>query len=75
MPIGGNFTMGPEEAAYACKKFLKHAHTVFPMHFGTFPLLPGTLEQFKYETDKLGISDKKIIDSYNEALGKWVDLF
>ena len=46
MPIGGNFTMGPEEAAHACM-FFKHARAVLPMHFGTFPLLPGTFADFK----------------------------
>ena len=33
LPIGGNFTMGPEEAAYACKKFLTNAKTIIPMHY------------------------------------------
>mmetsp|Transcript_12899 Transcript_12899/g.12790 ORF Transcript_12899/g.12790 Transcript_12899/m.12790 type:complete len:135 (+) Transcript_12899:322-726(+) len=46
LPIGGNFTMGPEEAAFAVAKFLKHAQTVIPMHFATFPLLTGTVEDF-----------------------------
>ena len=46
LPIGGNFTMGPEEAAFAVKRFFSHAHTVIPMHFGTFDKLPGTFEEF-----------------------------
>jgi L-ascorbate metabolism protein UlaG (beta-lactamase superfamily) len=40
IPIGDHFTMGPREAAYACK--LLKAQTVIPMHFGTFPVLTGT---------------------------------
>jgi L-ascorbate metabolism protein UlaG (beta-lactamase superfamily) len=40
IPIGDHFTMGPREAAYACK--LLQAGTVIPMHFGTFPMLTGT---------------------------------
>jgi L-ascorbate metabolism protein UlaG (beta-lactamase superfamily) len=40
IPIGDHFTMGPREAAYACK--LLQAKTVIPMHFGTFPMLTGT---------------------------------
>jgi L-ascorbate metabolism protein UlaG (beta-lactamase superfamily) len=40
LPIGDHFTMGPREAAYACK--LLQPKTVIPMHFGTFPLLTGT---------------------------------
>jgi L-ascorbate metabolism protein UlaG (beta-lactamase superfamily) len=42
LPIGDHFTMGPREAAYACK--LLQAKTVIPMHFGTFPMLTGTPE-------------------------------
>lgn len=40
LPIGDHFTMGPREAAMACR--LLHAQHVIPMHFGTFPLLTGT---------------------------------
>ncbi len=44
LPIGGHFTLGPEEAAYAVK-LLKPKY-IIPMHFGTFPLLKGTPEKF-----------------------------
>ena len=44
IPIGDRFTMGPREAALAVKKFFKSARYVFPMHYGTFPLLTGTPE-------------------------------
>lgn len=37
LPIGGNFTMGPEEAASAAKR-LKAKHVV-PIHYNTFPLI------------------------------------
>ncbi|MCX6132729.1 MAG: metal-dependent hydrolase [Ignavibacteriales bacterium] len=40
LPIGGLYTMGPREAAYACK-LLKPKHVV-GMHYGTFPVLAGT---------------------------------
>ena len=73
LPIGGNFTMGPEEAAFAVKRFFNHAHTVIPMHFGTFPLLPGTFEEFVMEMEKQGCF-KKTVDSYSELLGKWMPL-
>ena len=33
LPIGGHFTMGPEEAAYAIKNFLTTAQTIIPMHY------------------------------------------
>jgi L-ascorbate metabolism protein UlaG (beta-lactamase superfamily) len=40
LPIGDHYTMGPREAAYACK--LLKPITVIPMHYGTFPVLTGT---------------------------------
>jgi L-ascorbate metabolism protein UlaG (beta-lactamase superfamily) len=39
LPIGDHFTMGPREAAYACK--LLQPKYVIPMHYGTFPPLVG----------------------------------
>ena len=47
IPIGGRATMGPNEAAYAMAKFLREVKVCIPMHFGTFPLLTGTLENFE----------------------------
>lgn len=35
LPIGDNFTMGPEDAAYAAQ--LLKARTVVPIHYNTFP--------------------------------------
>ncbi len=43
LPIGGLYTMGPAEAALACR-MLKPAR-VIPTHFGTFPALAGRPEQ------------------------------
>ena len=43
LPIGDLFTMGPREAALACK--LLRARKVIPMHFCTFPALTGRPEQ------------------------------
>ncbi len=43
LPIGGHFTMGPNEAAVAVK-FLA-PQVVLPLHFGTFPPLKGTPQQ------------------------------
>lgn len=45
LPIGDLYTMGPKEAAYACR--LLEAKKVIPMHFGTFPPLTGTPEELK----------------------------
>jgi len=43
LPIGGLFTMGPREAAEACR--LLRPKKVIPMHFGTFPALTGSPDQ------------------------------
>ena len=45
MPIGGNFTMGPQEAAYAARELIR-VPQVIPMHYGANPLAKGTPEQF-----------------------------
>jgi L-ascorbate metabolism protein UlaG (beta-lactamase superfamily) len=42
--IGDHFTMGPDRAAEAAK--LVHAKAAVPMHFGTFPVLTGTVDGF-----------------------------
>jgi len=42
LPIGDLFTMGPREAAMACR--LLRVKEVIPMHFGTFPPLIGRPE-------------------------------
>jgi L-ascorbate metabolism protein UlaG (beta-lactamase superfamily) len=46
MPIGGNFTMGPKDAAYAAKELLK-VRNVIPMHYGANPLAKGTVLEFQ----------------------------
>jgi L-ascorbate metabolism protein UlaG (beta-lactamase superfamily) len=45
LPIGDHYTMGPREAAYACK--LLKPKMVVPMHYGTFPVLTGTPAEFR----------------------------
>jgi L-ascorbate metabolism protein UlaG (beta-lactamase superfamily) len=45
VPIGDRFTMGPAAAARACE-FLGVRQAV-PMHWGTFPMLTGTPDEFK----------------------------
>lgn len=44
LPIGSHFTMDPKEAAYAVR--LLRPQYVMPMHYGTWPLLTGTLDEF-----------------------------
>jgi L-ascorbate metabolism protein UlaG (beta-lactamase superfamily) len=45
IPIGGNFTMGPAEAAYAINTWIK-PKMVMPMHYGSNPLAKGTVAEF-----------------------------
>lgn len=48
VPIGDRFTMGARTAAYACKKFFRFS-TVFPCHYGTFPIIDQTADAFVTE--------------------------
>jgi L-ascorbate metabolism protein UlaG (beta-lactamase superfamily) len=43
LPIGDLYTMGPNEAALACR--LLKPKKMIPMHFGTFPALTGRPEE------------------------------
>ena len=45
LPIGNRLVMSPFEAAHAAR-LLDVRHAV-PIHYGTFPFLPGTPEEFK----------------------------
>lgn len=45
IPIGGRFTMDPLDAAFAVRYWL-HPRFVIPIHYGTFPFLKGTPEEF-----------------------------
>ena len=59
VPVGDLFTMGPREAALACK-FLG-LRQVVPIHYGTFPVLTGTPAAFAGEVGALGI-DCEVIE-------------
>ncbi len=45
LPIGGNFTMDPVDAAHAVNVLLQ-PRAVIPMHYGANPLARGTARQF-----------------------------
>jgi L-ascorbate metabolism protein UlaG (beta-lactamase superfamily) len=53
VPIGDRFTMDPLQAAKACEMI--QAKKVIPMHYGTFPLLTGTPEEFARKLQGTGI--------------------
>ena len=56
IPIGGNFTMDPADAAYATREWIKPKFAI-PMHYGS-PLTPGTPQQFQ---QALGQTDTKVV--------------
>ena len=47
LPMGDHFTMGPRGAAVAAKYFNPTA--IIPIHYATFPMLTGTVEEFKQQ--------------------------
>ncbi|WKZ57057.1 MAG: metal-dependent hydrolase [Bdellovibrionota bacterium] len=51
--IGDVFTMGPSEAAQAVH--MLGAKVAVPIHYGTFPALTGTAEEFALECEQYGI--------------------
>ena len=47
------------------------------MHFGTFPLLPGTFQDFNFYLKEHKVherDDYRLVDAYKEGLGKWIQL-
>jgi len=50
LPIGSIYTMGPVEAAEAAR--MLNPELVIPMHYGTFPVLTGSAEEFMKEMEK-----------------------
>jgi len=50
LPVGGVFTMDGQQAAYACS--LLKCKQVWPMHWGTFPVLAQNLDEFKFYLNK-----------------------
>jgi L-ascorbate metabolism protein UlaG (beta-lactamase superfamily) len=57
LPIGDHYTMGPREAAYACR--LLQPKAVIPMHFGTFPVLTGTPEALRKLVPEIEVVEMK----------------
>jgi L-ascorbate metabolism protein UlaG (beta-lactamase superfamily) len=46
IPIGGHFVMDPKDAAFATKEMLKPKFAI-PFHYGTFPVLKGTPQEYQ----------------------------
>ena len=64
--IGDHFTMGPERAADAVK--LVNPAIVIPMHYGTFPVLTGTPEEFERELKKREVRAEPRVAKIGEAI-------
>jgi L-ascorbate metabolism protein UlaG (beta-lactamase superfamily) len=56
LPIGDNFTMGPDDAAAAAK--LLRARTVIPEHYNTWPVIAQDPEVFKRKVE--GSTESKV---------------
>ena len=63
IPIGDNFTMGIDDAAYAINEFIKPSISV-PVHYNTFPLIEQDPEQFK---DAVKVGDVQILEPGQEV--------
>lgn len=55
LPIGGHFTMDPVGAALAVE--LLGVHDAMPLHYGTFPVLAGTPDQWRAALAARGLGD------------------
>jgi L-ascorbate metabolism protein UlaG (beta-lactamase superfamily) len=66
LPIGGVFTMGPKEAAFACK--LIRPKYAIPEHYGTFPVLTQSAEEFIKETKHLAPNTKVLAMNPGEEI-------
>ena len=53
LPIGDVYTMGPEQAAFACEWL--GVTQVLPIHHGTFPALTGTPAAFRSLVEPRGV--------------------
>ena len=57
LPIGDNFTMGPEDAAAAAK--LLGARTIIPEHYNTWPVIQQDPQAFRRRVE--GSTDSKVV--------------
>ena len=64
--IGDHFTMGPVRAAEAAK--LIGPKITIPNHYGTFPVLTGTPEEFSKELKKVGAKTELRVMDVGETI-------
>ncbi len=66
LPIGGHFTMDPLQAAKAVE--MLKPRIAIPMHYGTFPVLKGTPEEFKRLVEEKGLGTQVVVLKPGEKL-------
>lgn len=54
VPIGDRFTMGPDTAAFAVRRFFK-PRAVIPCHYGSFPIIEPNADRFLAAMDGSGL--------------------
>lgn len=64
VPVGDRFTMGGAVAALACKRYFNF-ETIIPCHFGSFPIIAETADQF---VDAMDQSDRVKVLAPGETL-------
>lgn len=64
LPIGSNYTMGPEDAAVAAK--LLRAKHVIPMHYNTWPVIAQDPYLYKKDVMDKGYADVIVVDPGQE---------
>lgn len=65
VPIGGHYTMGVDDAAYACG--LIGADTVLPMHYDTFPAIEVDAAEFKTKVES-STASRVLIPAVGESV-------
>lgn len=53
LPIGDNFTMGPDAAVEAAK--MLHAGAVIPVHYNTWPVIAQDVKAFRKKVEGAGM--------------------
>ena len=69
--------MDSAEAAIAVAEHFVDATYVVPMKYGTFSKMPGNFPEFRAALAAQGVFTRpgfRLINSYEELLGKWLDL-
>jgi len=66
LPIGGVFTMDPEQAAFACG--LLGVRTVVPGHYATFPALEGTPDGLRKALRARGLAVEVVAPAPGETV-------